>query len=288
MKTVIKKIGINGEGIGYLNRTPVFVPGALLDEEIDVKIVTKEKRYAIGSVNYIIKKSKDRIQPKCFVHHACKGCPLMIAKYPAQLQYKRSLLKQSLIKYAQVDPRKVEKVIGSEEIFGYRNQCKLPVSLNKEGQLCSGFYLPNSNIFTEMKKCIVHDRGVERIRHEVIEVLKRFGIQPYNHHTKSGIRSLVVRGFDGKYQCTLVTGHDELSCSLIEDILHIRGMYSLWQSIHTVKNTAEVFGKQMVHLGGEKQLPFHFDGLDLEVSPRSFFQLNTAQARCYTKRLLHL
>lgn len=279
MKTVIKKIGINGEGIGYLNRTPVFVPGALLDEEIDVKIVTKEKRYAIGSVNYIIKKSKDRIQPKCFVHHACKGCPLMIAKYPAQLQYKRSLLKQSLIKYAQVDPRKVEKVIGSEEIFGYRNQCKLPVSLNKEGQLCSGFYLPNSNIFTEMKKCIVHDRGVERIRHEVIEVLKRFGIQPYNHHTKSGIRSLVVRGFDGKYQCTLVTGHDELSCSLIEDILHIRGMYSLWQSIHTVKNTAEVFGKQMVHLGGEKQLPSHFDGLDLEVSPRSFFQLNTAQAK---------
>ena len=31
MKVTIKKVGINGEGIGYIDRTPVFVPGALID-----------------------------------------------------------------------------------------------------------------------------------------------------------------------------------------------------------------------------------------------------------------
>lgn len=34
----------------------------------------------------------------------------------------------------------------------------------------------------------------------------------------------------------------------------------------------------MIFLAGEKLLPLHLDGLDLEISPRSFFQLNTKQA----------
>ena len=36
MKTTveIKKMGINGEGIGYINRKIVFIKGALLNEEV--------------------------------------------------------------------------------------------------------------------------------------------------------------------------------------------------------------------------------------------------------------
>ena len=101
MKVVIKKTGINGEGIGYIDRLPVFVAGALVDEEVDIRVVERKKRYAIGEVNRIIKKSKDRIQPKCRMQHICGGCPLMIARYPRQLEYKKDVLKQSLIKYAQ-------------------------------------------------------------------------------------------------------------------------------------------------------------------------------------------
>ena len=71
MKVVIKKTGINGEGIGYIDRLPVFVAGALVDEEVDIRVVERKKRYAIGEVNRIIKKSKDRIQPKCRMQHIC-------------------------------------------------------------------------------------------------------------------------------------------------------------------------------------------------------------------------
>ena len=34
----------------------------------------------------------------------------------------------------------------------------------------------------------------------------------------------------------------------------------------------------MIFLAGERYLPLTFDGLKLELSPRSFFQLNTKQA----------
>ena len=121
MKVTIKKIGINGEGIGYIDRLPVFVPGALIDEEVDIQITEKSKKYAKAKVVKILQKSKDRIQPKCFVQHACGACPLMDVRYPRQLEYKQELLKQSLIKYAQVNPKLIQKELPSEEIFAYRN-----------------------------------------------------------------------------------------------------------------------------------------------------------------------
>ncbi len=82
---------------------------------------------------------------------------------------------------------------------------------------------------------------------------------------------------------TLVTGEDKLPESMIEELMALPGMVSLWQSIHTIKKTPDIFGKKMILLGGESRLPFVFDGLKLQVSPRSFFQLNTEQA----KKLYH-
>lgn len=278
MKVVIKKVGINGEGIGYIDRLPVFVPGALIDEEVDIQIVERNKRYAKGKVNRILKKSKDRIQPKCFVQNGCGACPLMEVRYPKQLEYKYELLKQSLIKYAQVNPRLIQKVIPSEAIFGYRNQFKMPCAM-EEGHLANGLFLPNSNYFMEVKKCEIHETELERIRRDVVKVLNDFEMPAYDHKTKAGIRNIVARGFDGKFQCTLITGDDELEEALIERLMKIKGLYSLWQSIHTTKKTPEVFGNKMIFLAGERYLPLAFDGLQLEVSPRSFFQLNTQQAK---------
>ncbi|MGX8852971.1 23S rRNA (uracil(1939)-C(5))-methyltransferase RlmD [Amedibacillus sp. YH-ame10] len=278
MKLTIKKTGINGEGIGYLDRTPVFIPGALMDEEVDVRIIERQSRYATAEVNYIVKKSKDRIEPKCKIQHACGGCPLMIAKYPAQLQYKREILKQSLIKYAQVDPRRIGKVLASEQVFEYRNQFKMPCALNDYGEISSGLYMPNSNYFIEIKKCWVHESGLERTRRDVMDILMEYGIEPYEFHEKKGIRSVVIRGFDGKYQCTLVTGNDDIDTRAIDQIMRIKGMCSLWQSIHTIKKSPEVFGPKMIFLAGERLLPLELDGLHLQVSPRSFFQLNSLQA----------
>lgn len=278
MKVTIKKTGINGEGIGYVDRLPVFVPQALVDEDVDIRIVEKKPRYAMGEVNRIVKKSKDRIQPKCYIQHACGACPLMIARYPAQLTYKREILKQSLIKYAQINPRKIRNVVASPEIFAYRNQFKLPCAM-EDGRLVSGMFMPKSNFFIDIPKCWIHEDGLEKIRTQIVKVLNQFQVPAYDPHTKGGVRSLVVRGFDGKYQCTIVTGDDEMGPELIEQLMKIKGITSLWQSIHTVKKSPEVFGNKMIHLAGDKYLPLTLDDLHLQISPRSFFQLNSAQAK---------
>ncbi len=179
MRVTIKKTGINGEGIGYIDRTPVFIPQALVGEEVEIRIVERKNRYAIGEVLRVVKNSKNRIRPKCYIQNSCGGCPLMIARYPAQLEYKHDLLKQSLIKYAQIDPRKIKKIIPSDDVFGYRNQFKLPCAM-ENGELTSGLFMPNSNYFIDVKKCWVHEDGLERIRMDIMNVLNADGLQSYH------------------------------------------------------------------------------------------------------------
>lgn len=278
MKVTIMKTGINGEGIGYIDRTPVFVPGALVDEIVDIDITEKNKRYMHGKVNRILKKSEYRKDAACPLQHICGGCPFMIVDYKKQLDYKYDILRQSLIKYAQVNPRLLEKVLPSDQITGYRNQCKLPCAM-EDGRLSTGMYIPNSNYFAEVPNCIVHEKGLEKLRKAILAVLNKHRLKAYDYHQKAGIRSLILRGFDGSYQCTIVSGEHPLAAEVIEELMQLEGLISLWQSYNTIKKTPEIFGPKMIHLAGEKLLQVSFDGLQLSLSPRSFFQLHTQQAQ---------
>ena len=53
MRLEIKKMGINGEGIGYDHGVPVFIPGALMHETVDVKITQEKEKYGTGSICWL-------------------------------------------------------------------------------------------------------------------------------------------------------------------------------------------------------------------------------------------
>ena len=205
MKVTIKKMGINGEGIGYLDRLPVFVPGALCGEEVDITLTEKNGRYAKGKIVHICKKSDKRIRPICEIQRRCGACPYMVCDYEEQLRFKRDDLRQSLIKYAHIDPRRIEAIHPSPKTLFYRNQCKLPCGM-VDGKLVNGMYAPSSNIFVEMDTCYVHEKELEIMRKRILKVLNRYQVRAYDWHQKRGVRYLILRGFEGKFQCTLVTG----------------------------------------------------------------------------------
>lgn len=278
MKVMIKKMGINGEGIGYLDRLPVFIPGALCGEEVEIKLTEKNGRYAKGKIVRILKKSDKRVRPICEIQRRCGACPYMVADYEEQLRFKQEDLRQSLIKYAHVDPRLIKKIQPSEKTLFYRNQCKLPCAMDN-GELVNGMYMPNSNIFIPMTTCYVHEKELEIMRKRILKVLNRYHVRAYDWHQKRGLRYLILRGFEGKFQCTLVSGEENFDPAMIEELLSLEGLTSLWQSYQTQKKTAELFGPKMILLGGEKYLHLSLGSVTLPVSPRSFFQLNTQQAK---------
>ncbi len=277
MKIRFIKMGINGEGIGYLDRKPVFCDGVLPGETAEVEITEDNGRFIRAKLRKIIERSEDRVRPLCPYQRECGGCALMCLKKEKHKEYKKQLLEEALYKYGNVKRHFVRQVHEGETFTGFRNQLKLPVR-EIDGRLVSGMYKTGTNHFLAVDECAVHDPLLEKTRKEVLDVLNRHGLKAYDKKTKSGIRCLVMRVMDEKVQCTLITGHDKFTASCVEDLMKTEHLVSLFQSVNTETKGSAFFDSKTVLLAGEKTLALETNGIRLQLSPQSFFQLNREQA----------
>lgn len=275
-KVKIVKMGINGEGIGYLDDKIVFVDGALLDEEVEIKIQEDHGSYCQAQMIKILVPSIFRCEPPCRIYGRCKACALMNYRYSKQLAYKQQMVKEAMIKYAKLDPAFVKPTVPTKKLY-YRNQLKLPLKMiNKK--LCSGMYKTNSNHLVYLNHCLIHEKGLEEIRKYVMEVLNRYQCRDYNPAIGKGYRYLVIRGFDDRYQVTLVTGKQQIDPQLVAMLEKNPKIISIYQNVNTAKNNLEIMSNNFKHLAKQRFLEFKIDDIRLRLLPNSFFQLNLAQA----------
>lgn len=275
MKLEFIKMGINGEGIGYDKSIPVFCDGVLPQEIAEIEIIKEFKHYKKAKLIKIIKASPFRTNSPC--NSNCLACPLLILDEHKQSEYKVDLLKQSLWKYARIKSSYVRKMHSSNSLH-YRNQCKLPIQ-EKEGKLVSGLYATGSNHLTVIDDCLIHHQEVEDIRKKILSILNDFDYPAYHKQTKTGLRYLIIRSIDQTSQVTLVTGKDKIPSKLIQAIQEAKICDSLFQSVNTKKDTSELFGQEVKLLFGQKEMQIQLEDIPLFLSPRSFFQLNTEQAK---------
>lgn len=276
MKITISRMGINGEGIGFYHQKPVFIMGALSGEIVECDQLKSYGNYYSARLVKICQRSKDRQKSLCPKQKYCGSCPLMITKYARQLQYKRELLEEALSKYCR-QSFSVAETIASPQTLNYRNKCSLPV-IEKDGELVNAMYQSSSNHPVAISNCFIHDPEVERIRKEVLNLLNRYRLKAYDHKNKKGIRHLQVRGFDQQYQVVIITGEDKLKDELIADIMKDERIVSLYQGINTVKNPLQLLPKELKLLAGSKNISLKLADYEVNLLPRSFYQLNSAQA----------
>ena len=273
----IIKTGINGEGIGYEHHKPVFIKGALIGETVQYEIDHEDARYAIGHCVRVIEKSPCRIEPACSVSDRCGGCALMAMDYQEQCMQKKALLTEALWKYAGIRDTAVRDMHGSEEILGYRNQARMPLAM-VQGKLMAGFYQTGSNRFVPVDHCVIQDPVLEEVRSQVMAILNKYHQKAYDPSSRTGLRYLILRTLQNQTQISIITGQNKLPSDLVKEILAVDHVSSLYQSVNTARTGVDFFGSSPVLLGGKKNLAAEMNGLQLQLSPRSFFQLNTAQA----------
>jgi len=274
----IKKIGINGEGIAYQDRKPVFIPGVFPGEVVEIKEEKKEKNYTHAQVKRLLKKSPFRIKSPCPHSEECDACPLMTLNYGKQLEEKNELLRESLYKYAGIRLSSKHKITPAKHPLFYRNSLKLPVKMDK-GKLATGMYKQGSNHFVKLNGCVVHEKRLEKIHQEIIEVLNKFECKSYDKSTKSGIRTIILRGFDNEYQCTLITGKTSLSEEIISELMKIEGLVSLYQGVDTRRDTYDLFYERLKLLAGKETIALNLFDFSITLYPQSFFQLNKEVAQ---------
>ncbi len=129
----IKRLGINGEGIGYYKKKIIFIPGALPNEVVVAKIVDRHPHYLEGELVRIKEKSPDRVTFPKGVDPAVGGLELAHLSYPKQLEFKQHLILESLRKYHPRDyiKYKVKKTIPAPNAWNYRNKAQYQIEFNK-------------------------------------------------------------------------------------------------------------------------------------------------------------
>lgn len=277
----VKRLGINGEGIGYVERQVVFVPGALPDEKALVRITKVEQRHATGELVNVLKKSPFRVEPPCPVYEECGGCSMQHLAYEGQLEMKRELVRESFARYAKMQNAPVEPTVGMDDPWGYRNKVQLPI-VQHRGEVVVGLYKAGSHQIVDVSGCMVQHPHTNRIVQEVREIVKELGIPLYEEKTHKGeIRTIVARvGFEtGECQVTLVTRSKELSHrnALVKRIIEqIPEINSIMQNVNP-ERTSLIFGDETIPLWGKEHIEETLGDVQFSLSPRAFFQLNPEQ-----------
>lgn len=279
----IKRIGINGEGVGYFKKQVVFVPGALPGEEVVVEAVRAHPKFTEAIVKKVRKRSPHRVKAPCPVYEQCGGCQLQHLEYAQQLKAKRDIVIQALERYTKfsVEQLEIRDTIGMEDPWKYRNKSQFQLREMK-GKIVSGLYSMNSHRLISVPECIVQHPITNKVNNEVRRILEDFRIPIYNEKTKKGIvKTIVVRvGVEtGQVQVVIVTTGKELPRKDMigkEIKKRLPEVVSVMQNINP-KKTSLVFGDKTQKLAGTDYIEEKMSAFSYELSARAFFQLNPEQ-----------
>ncbi|WP_340372729.1 23S rRNA (uracil(1939)-C(5))-methyltransferase RlmD [Peribacillus sp. FSL E2-0218] len=279
----IKRLGINGEGVGYFKKKVVFVPGALPGEEIVASVTKVQPNFTEAKIKTIRKESPHRITAPCPVYAECGGCQLQHLSYDQQLVEKRDIVIQAMERHTKlpVSSLNIKETIGMENPWNYRNKSQYQVG-QKDGKLIAGLYGLNSHTLIDIPNCLVQHKATNKVTRTVKKILKNLNISIYNERKRKGvIRTVITRvGFEtGEVQVVLVTGAEEIpqKDQLLKQIRdQLPEVKSVVQNINN-RNTSLIFGEKTIHLAGGKVINETLGDLSYELSARTFFQLNPVQ-----------
>lgn len=279
----IKRLGINGEGIGFYKRQVVFVPGALPGEEIQVEITKVFPNRAEGKVKKIKKKSKNRTTPPCPIYEECGGCQLQHLTYPSQLKEKRDIVAQAFERYTKIpkDQLPLDKTIGMKEPWYYRNKSQFQVGKIND-TVIAGLYSSNSHKLINIDHCLVQHEDTNIVTNKVKQIIRDLNLPVYNERKRTGsIRTIVVRTAfrTDQIQLVLVTATEAFpkkELFIAEVKKRLPQVTSFVQNVNEEK-TSLIFGDQTEGVYGKDTITEHLGDLSFELSARAFFQLNPQQ-----------
>ncbi len=273
----IEALGAQGEGICRELGQVLFVPGALPGEKVRLRVQKVTKSMAFGRVLEIIEKSPDRVSPPCPYFGRCGGCTLQHMSYPRQLEAKSALVRDNLSRIGKIQ-MDVPLTQGLSQPWRYRNKTALPVQ-HLEGQAVAGYYAPRSHRLIPVSECLIADPACDAATAIVIRWMNGQGISSFDEESKQGlVRHIITRvNAQGQVMLTLaINGQNLPQASLLAE--ELKQSLPGFHSLHITRQTAGdnvILGEESHRLYGEEIFIDEACGLQFELSPLSFFQVNS-------------
>jgi 23S rRNA (uracil1939-C5)-methyltransferase len=122
----IEKLIYGGEGLAHHDGSTVFVPFVLPNEVVSISPVEQKKKFIRAKLDRVVTPAPERVVPRCPHFGVCGGCDYQHIPYEPQLEFKKSILRETL--------RRIGKIDWTGEIVGhasppwaYRNRAQWKV-----------------------------------------------------------------------------------------------------------------------------------------------------------------
>jgi 23S rRNA (uracil1939-C5)-methyltransferase len=289
--------GSKGKGIGKASDGRVLIIDQVVPGDVvDVSTYKKRKSYYQAKPTRFVELSSKRTEPVCQHFGVCGGCKWQNMGYEHQLFYKEKEVLENLRRIGKIDISETRPILGSENIYFYRNKMEFSFSNSKwltETEIASGkdiedknalgFHIPGMwDKILNLEKCHLQEDPSNAIRNKIREFATKNNLEFFNPREKTGLlRTLMIRtSSTGEYMILIQFFRENkakrelLLDFIVEEFPEVTSL----QYVINEKGNDTIYDQEVVNYFGRDFIYEEMEGLKFKINAKSFYQTNSAQA----------
>lgn len=293
----IRDINTKGMGVAKSDEGHIyFIKNAIPGDIVDIRVFKKRRGYFEAEPIKWIQPSKDRRTPQCAHFGICGGCKWQHLAYEAQLFYKEKGVLHNLKSIGKVNPETILPIKGVDHPYFYRNKMEFSFSNNRwltteeinENEEIErnglGFHKPQMwDKIVDINQCHLQADPSNTIRNEIKAFALKHNMAFFNAKTQEGfLRTLMIKNtLKGEVMVLLQFFEDKpeeitLLLNFIKD--RFPEVSSLLYCINQKANDT-LYDQEIYCFYGVNYITEYIDTLAFQITAKSFFQTNPAQAK---------
>jgi len=272
--------GSDGAGVAHADGLAVFVSDGVPGDSGKLRILKVASSHAFAKIEKLDTVSPLRCESDCTLAGKCGGCALRHVDYSAELEFKRSRVEEALRRIGGVT-FDVPTPLASPAPNGYRNKAVYQLA-ESNGRTVFGFYRRRTHDVLATRRCLLQSEEADAAAQAVCDLADALHIPVYNEKTRKGsLRRIMYReNAAGDAQLVIVSANSRIASQKREVCDFLLRRCPWLRSIFLCVNpdpTNTVLAGKLILLEGDETISETLCGLEFEVSPLAFFQVNRAQ-----------
>jgi 23S rRNA (uracil1939-C5)-methyltransferase len=252
----LEKLTYGGDAIGRLDDgRAVFVPFGLPGEQVRLHLTEEKRNFARGEPIEILKASPLRRIPRCKHFGICGGCHYQHLPYEEQLNAKREILRDQLVRIGRIENPPVQRMVASPSPWNYRNHVQF--HLTKTGKL--GYMRMGIPEVFSITECHLPEGSINTLWPQL------------EFESDVNLERVSIR-----------SGKEEDLMLILESNVPEAPELEIEADI----SVSHVFEESTIVMAGNEHIFISVLGRDFRVSAASFFQVNTALAEKMVNHLI--
>lgn len=266
--------GSNLQGVGHASDgRAVFVPGALPGERALVEFTRDGGRFYEARLLEVVAPAPGRAPSACKYYPRCGGCAARHMDYETTLALKRGRVADALFRLGGAGDVRVLDTLASPLRERYRNKAEYACE-TRQGALVAGMRARGGREIIPVKDCL--------LQHEHSGAFARVAAALIPPALRPDVAGLVTRVNAAGELMGVVTARRMIRPAEAAALWRaLSGELAFLTSLNWCAlgpRPAHALDGRIVCIGGEERLNEAVGGVDYALSPRSFFQVNRAQA----------